>query len=65
MEVGSDNFVGELSKGLNLVGGERICVLLLRLDDCLGDVAVVESSLLLLFFGFFLGSLAGGSNLGS
>lgn len=63
MEVGSDNLVGELSEGLDLVGWERISLLRLRLDDGLGDVAVVEGGLLFLLLSLFLGSLAGGGDL--
>ena len=52
MEVLRYNFVCNLNETFDLVAWESSCIVLLRLEDCLGDVAVLELLFLFLLFCF-------------
>jgi len=50
VEVLCDDFVCDLHETFNLVAGECCAVVFLCLEDCLGDVTILELLLLLLLF---------------
>ena len=55
VEVLSNDFVRDLYKTLNLIAWECSRVVLLCLENCLGDVAILELLLVLFFFGLGAG----------
>lgn len=65
LEVRCNHFIGELCKCFNLVGWERIFLLLFRLRNSLGNLTIIEGSFLFRFLSLFLGGLPRGSDLRS